>query len=173
MGEIKNTLDKAVDAIGGTVGKMSAGTAVTAEQFVQNATIGNLYELAAAKLALARSTSPDVKLFAVKMIADHMTAMHQMQSALETSETQGVAPPDNALDTRRESMVKHLQEAPDDAFDETYVDQQLLAHEETVTLMHTYRDGGDNPQLRSVAAGAAPVFERHLSHVKMLKQQAA
>jgi putative membrane protein len=172
-GEIKNTLDKVVDTLGGTAGRMSAGTTVGADAFVQNATIGNLYELTAAELALTRSQSPDVQMFARKMIEDHMTAMHQLQSALETSETAGVALPDNALDGRRESMVKHLRDAPDDAFDTTYVEQQVLAHEETVTLMRTYRDGGDNPQLRSVAAGAAPVFERHLAHVKMLKQQAA
>lgn len=172
-GTIKNTFDKAVDTLGGTAGKLSASGTVSADAFVQNATIGNLYELAASRLALVRSSSPEVKLFATKMIDDHMTALHQMQSALETNETQGVTAPNNALDTRRESMIKHLQDAPDHAFDSTYVDQQLLAHEETVTLMRTYRDDGDNPQLRSVAAGAAPVFERHLTHVKMLKQQAA
>lgn len=173
MGEIKNTLDKAMDAIGGTAGKVSASTTVGADAFVQNATIGNLYELEAAKLALTRSRSPEVQLFAAKMIEDHTTAMHQLQSALATSETQGVALPDNTLDSRREGMVKHLEDASEDAFDSTYVDQQLLAHEETVTLMRTYRDSGDNSQLRSVAAGATPVFERHLNHVKMLKQQAA
>ena len=59
---------------------------------------------------------------------------------------------------------------PDDAFDKTYLDQQVLAHEEAVSLMQSYRYGGDNPQLRSVAAGTAPVVERHLRHMKMLRE---
>jgi putative membrane protein len=77
------------------------------------------------------------------------------------------------LDTRRAAMVKHLVDAPEDAFDNTYVDQQVLAHEETVTLMRTYAESGDNPQLRSVALGTLPVVERHLNHAKMMKSQLA
>jgi putative membrane protein len=172
-GMFKAFFGKVTDALGGVVGQMSASMAVTADRFVENAAIGDLYEITAAEIALRRSSSDDVRSIARDMIDDHMTSTHQLQAALETSEARGVAPPPPTLDGRRQTMIRHLEEASDEAFDTTYVDQQLLAHEETVTLMRAYRDGGDNPQLRSYAAGTAPVVERHLEHIKRLRAAAS
>ena len=170
-GEIKNMLDKATDAVGGTVGKMSAAATKTADSFVENAAIGDMYEIAAARLALRRSGSERVRQMARMMIADHTTSTHHLKAALEMNETRGVPSPPTEPDTRRQTMLQHLQDAPDDAFDSTYLDQQVLAHEETVSLMRSYGEGGDNPQLRSVALGTLPVVERHLSHVKQLRTE--
>lgn len=85
------------------------------------------------------------------------------------NETKGVAAPPKQLETRHKKMLEHLDATPADKFDATYLDQQLLAHEETLTLMMSYFNGGDNPQLRSLAAGTAPVVGRHLERVKALK----
>lgn len=168
-GGLKTTIDKMTDTVGGAAGQMSAAMTKTADSFVENATISDLYERTAARIALRRSTNPQVQLVAREMLSDHYTSTHQLQAALEMNETRGVARPEEKLDTRRETMVTHLNDAPDDAFDKTYLDQQVLAHEEAVSLMHSYRDGGDNPQLRSFATGSAPVVERHLRHMKMLR----
>lgn len=172
-GEIKHAVEKVTDIVGGTAGKMGASTTTTADGFVESAAIGNLYELQAAQIAMQRTHSDAIRLFANAMLLDHTTATHHMGAALEMNETQGVAPPPMELDARRAAMVKHLVDAPEDAFDNTYVDQQVLAHEETVTLMRTYAESGDNPQLRSVALGTLPVVERHLNHAKMMKSQLA
>ena len=165
-GDMKNMVDKVTDTLGGTVGKVSAATTKSADSFVENAAIGDMYEITAARLALMRSRNPAVQAIATKMIADHTTSTHHPQAALEMKETRGVAPPPRDLDTRRQTMVKHLEDAPADAFDSTYLDQQVPAHEETVSLMRSYSEGGDNPQLRSVAIGTLPVVERHLKHAK-------
>lgn len=68
-------------------------------------------------------------------------------------------------------MIDHLRDAPDDKFDETYAARQVMAHEETVALMRSYAGGGDNPQLRSLAASALPVVERHLEYRTMLRDR--
>lgn len=169
-GEIKNTIDKVTDAVGGTVGKMSAATTTGADAFVENAAIGDMYEIAAGRLALQRA-SENVREMARMMIADHTTSTHHLMAALEMNETRGVAPPPAELDTRRQTMLKHLQDAPADAFDATYADQQVLAHEETVSLMRSYSEGGDNPQLRSLALSTLPVVERHLTMMKRLRAE--
>lgn len=171
-GELKNTLGKATDAIGGTAGKMSASMATGADGFVEDAAIGNRYEMEAARIALKRGRSDEVKSFAKTMIADHTTAKHHLHAALEMNETRGVKPPPGELDTRRRTMIQHLEEAPDGAFDSTYADQQVLAHEETATLMRSFAEGGDNAQLRSFALGTLPVVERHLTRAKAMKAAA-
>lgn len=168
-GDIKNKLDKASDALGGTAGKMGAATTTDADGFVENAAIGDIYEIEAATIALGRSRDTSIHAIAKKMIADHTTSTHHLRAALEMNETRGVAAPPKVPDARRKKMLQHLSEAPDDAFDRTYLDQQVLAHEETVSLMESYAEGGDNPQLRSVAQGSLPVVERHLAHVKSVR----
>lgn len=168
---MRRTMDKAGDVVGGMVGRMTASTAgsTRADEFVKSAAIGDLYEITAAKLALRRARSEEVKAAAHKMIADHTTSTHHLRSALRMNSTRGLPPAPTELDERRETMIQHLEAAPDERFEETYLDQQVLAHKETVDLMTGFREHGDNPQLRSLAAGTAPVVERHLAHMERLR----
>jgi putative membrane protein len=165
----RHAVDKMMDTAGGMLGAAKAAATTKADTFVENAAIGDLYEIESARLALQRSQTPQVRAAATKMIADHTANTHHLMAAMEMNETQGVARPPQALDARRQTMIDHLREAPDDSFDSTYAAQQVLAHEETVALMGSYASGGDNPQLRSLAQSALPVVERHLEHMKMLK----
>jgi putative membrane protein len=167
-GGLKHALNKASDAIGGMVGMASASSAGShsSEAFVMNACVGDLYEIEAGRLAAQRARSDAVREFGAMMVEHHTTAMHQMKSALMSSEVTSVLPnlqPTQELDNRREGMIKHLAEASDGAFDKTYLDQQRLAHQETVALHKGYAEHGDNPQLRSVALGGLPMVERHLA----------
>lgn len=168
-GRIADTLHKVEDAVAGTAGKMGAAATSSADGFVESAAIGDMYEIRSARMALARSRNEEVRRIARKIIADHTTSTHHLHAALEMRETRGVAPPPGEPDTRRKTMLDHLEGAPDDAFDRTYLDQQVLGHEETVSLMRHYGKSGDNAQLRSVAQGTLPVVERHLKHVKEVR----
>lgn len=170
---IVGLVDKASDAVGGMVGRASAKTAGShsAAAFVENASIGDMYEIAAGKLAVRHARSEQVREAALKMIDDHTTSTHQLQSALLMNETGNALAIPDSIDQRRKTMLDHLEAAPADKFDSTYLDQQVLAHKETVDLMTGYRDSGDNAQLRSFAAGTAPVVERHLRHMERLKAE--
>jgi putative membrane protein len=171
-GTVGHMVDKAMDTVGGMVGTAKAKIANTAESFVENTAIGDLYEIESSRLALERSQSAEVRAAAKQMIVDHMANTHHLQAALMMNETDGVKAP-AGLDARRQSMIDHLRDAPENAFDSTYAAQQVLAHEETVALMRSYAGGGDNPQLQSLAMSALPVVERHLEHMKTLKQGVA
>lgn len=168
-GGVRRAVDKAQDTVGGVIGQAKAAMVTSADTFVENAAIGDLYEIESARLALRRSTSPNVQAIARRVLTDHTASTHHLRAALEMNETRGVHPPPSELDARRRKMLEHLDAVTDDAFDSTYLDQQQLAHEETVSLLKSYRDKGDSPQLRSLAAGALPVVERHLQHIKGLR----
>jgi len=172
-GSLHRAVDKASDALGGMAGRASANSSgsTSAAAFVENAAIGDMYEIAAGKLALQHARSDEVKAAARKMVADHTTSTHQLRSAMLMNETKGVPAPPDSIDARRKTMLDHLEAAPADKFDETYLDQQILAHKETVDLMSGFRDSGDNAQLRSFARGTAPVVQRHLSHMERLKSK--
>jgi putative membrane protein len=128
------------------------------------------YTIAAGQVALRRAQSPQILSLARTMIADHTASMHNIQAALEMNETRCVAGPPAKVDARHQTMIEHLEKAPDAQFETTYLDQQVLAHEEALTMLVHYRNNGDNPQLRSCAEAMAPVVHRHLQHAKRLRQ---
>lgn len=170
---LRHTLDKTVDTLGGMAGRASAKTAGShsAAEFIESAAISDKYEIAAAEIALQRSRSERVKQAALKMIHDHTTSTHQLKSALRMNETAGLPAPPASVDERRRTMLDHLAKAPDDKFDATYLDQQVLAHKEAHDLMSGFASNGDNPQLRSFAQGTAPVIARHLKHMEGLRAE--
>lgn len=172
-GTLRHTMDKATDVIGGMMGRAKAQTAgsTSTPAFIENAAIGNLYEIEAAQVALRRSHSDEVRDMARRMITDHTAMTHQMRSALRMSETEGVPAPPSDLDTRRRKLVEHLETAPDDAFDKTYLDQQVLAHKENHDLLSGYIRSGSNPQLRSLAAASEPIVKRHLAAIERLQAE--
>ncbi len=103
------------------------------------------------------------------MIDDHTDSTRKLKQAVMESQKVDSSDPPDGLDSRREGMIKHLREAPDDKFDKTYLDQQTAAHEEAVTLMHHFRDECDCPRLREFATEVSPVIEGHLSRMKDLQ----
>lgn len=169
-GGIKQTMGKMRDTVGGIAGKLSARNVDDANTLVEEAYIGDLYERLAACLALQRGSSPEIRAVAMRMLEDHTTSTHQLKAALQMNETSGVQAPSGRLDERRNRMMEHLEAAPPEKFEAFYVDQQVLAHEETLALLRNYEAEGDNAQLRSYCAGTAPVVERHLARMKALKK---
>jgi putative membrane protein len=46
---------------------------------------------------------------------------------------------------------------------------QISAHQQGITLMQNYSTGGDVPALRTVAAQAIPVMQKHLAMAQSLQ----
>jgi putative membrane protein len=44
-----------------------------------------------------------------------------------------------------------------------------MAHQQAIAMMQNYATGGDVPALRTVAAGAIPVMQRHLAAAQALQ----
>lgn len=160
-----NMIQKVEDVAGGLVGRAGAAMTTSARSFVVSATISDLYEIASGELALTRASSDSVRSAARMMVDDHRASSQRLRSIV--GHDPDLVPP-STMDPRREGMMTHLMEAGED-FDTTYVDQQVLAHQEAVTLMHSYRDHGDDEALRSFAGETAPVIEQHLKHVQELR----
>ena len=167
--KLGHAASKAMDTVGGLAGQAEAATTSKAPTFVENVAISDMYEIEAGRIALDRSSSPPIREVAQKMIDDHTQSTSKLKKAVTESQmVDGTAMP-TRLDTRREKMIKHLRDAPDDGFNKSYVDQQTLAHKEAVTLMHHYRDEGDCPVLRGFAREVAPIIESHLERMKSLQ----
>jgi putative membrane protein len=160
-------VNAAQDAMGAAVGGTSAATLGSHDTgaFVDNAGQGNMYEIEAAKIAEQKSKSADVKAFAKMMVADHTALQAEMAPLI--AKAGKTAPTD--LDQRRKGFLDNLKAADAKDFDKTYIDQQVAAHDETLTLMKGYADNGDDAGLKAAAAKTAPKVQAHLDKAKAIK----
>lgn len=160
------------DHTAAAVGVTSAETlGATTDGFVTAAAISDMYELEAAKIALAKSKSPAVKKFAQMMVTDHTASTAKLKALLPTSGA-NVTPP-AAMDERRKGMIDNLKAANAADFDKVYLDQQTAAHREASLLFGTYSDRGDNAALKGFAAELKPKIDGHLKMAEDLDRTGA
>ncbi|HAL07783.1 MAG TPA: DUF4142 domain-containing protein [Brevundimonas sp.] len=167
--QASETIDKAQDAVSEPVGQTSAATMGSnmLSAYVPNAAMGDMYEIQAADIALERSQNAQVKELAQMIKTDHTAA----SAALKTAA--GQAAPDTTLptelDQRRKGLIDNLRSASAANFDKTYVDQQVAAHEEAVTLHRGFSNNTDVPALAEHARTVLPKIEAHLARAKQLQ----
>lgn len=172
--DVTNTTDSAIDATGNATGNAldAAGNALnpapTGQEFADKAAKSDAFEIAAGKLAKANADAADVKTFAATMIEAHTgsTAKIKAAAAKATPEIK----PDPTLTSDQQSKLDDLGKLKGADFDKAYIDGQISAHEDALSLMKTYADKGDTPSLKTAAGDIAPVVQKHLDMAKALKK---
>jgi putative membrane protein len=154
--------DKTAEAVG-------AGSAAVDAQsdsgFVTAAAMSDMYEVAAAQMAQQRTRNPAVKAFAKEMEKAHKGTTAALTALLPTSGAKATPPTD--LDQRRKGLLDNLTRAKDEDFDKIYIDQQVAAHNEAVSLFKGYSDAsGSNAALKAWAAKTLPTIQGHLTMAK-------
>jgi putative membrane protein len=165
-GTNSETMSNIEDATSHAVGTVSAATTSSLQGFVTGAAISDMYEVEAGKIAEQRSSNPDVKAFAEKMVQAHTATTAQLKSILAGMKNQPAAPAH--LDNRRQGLIDNLRGASAADFDARYMSQQVDAHKEALSLMKGYAKGGDNPAVKSFAAETAPKVQQHLNMAEPL-----
>jgi putative membrane protein len=157
----------AQDAVGAAVGQTSAATlgANTKQGYVMNAGIGDMYEIQAGNIAATRAKNADVKAFGKSMVVQHTAMSNEMKPLITAA---GQTPADK-LDERRQGFIDNLKTASAADFDNTYIEQQVAAHGEALTLMQGYADAGGDAGLKAGAAKAVPKVQMHLDKAKSIQ----
>jgi putative membrane protein len=160
-------VDKAQDMAAAPVGQMSAATMGSnmVSAYVPNAAMADMYEIQAADIALERSQNARVKEMAQMIKTDHTAASNAMKAMLPQA-APDMTPP-TALDQRRQGLIDNLRSASAANFDQTYIDQQIAAHSEALTLHRGFSDQ-DSP-LAAHARNVVPKIEAHLRMAEQLK----
>jgi putative membrane protein len=123
------------------------------------------FEIQSSQLALSQAQRPEVRDFAQMLVMHHTQTTQRLSTAAQAS---GLTPPPPALTAAQQRMLTQLQQAPAGTFDQVYLQQQVPAHEMALRLHHNYALGGDNPELRRVAASAVTVVQRHLDEIRRI-----
>ncbi|MBS0296935.1 MAG: DUF4142 domain-containing protein [Proteobacteria bacterium] len=156
--------DKTAQAVGQT---SAATVGATDGGFVTSAAMSDMYEVQAATLAEGRTKNPAVKKFAAEMIKAHTATTNELKKALPASGVNAAPPAE--LDERHKGLIQNLDKAKPEDFDKTYIDQQVAAHDEAVTLFKSYADRGSNATLKPWAAATLPKIQKHLDMAKGLQ----
>ena len=160
-------VDAAQDAMSGPVGQTSAATMGSNMQsaYIPNAAMGDMYEIQSADIALERSQNAQVKELAQMIKTDHTTASNEMKAMLPQA-APDVTPPTD-LDERRQGLVDNLRSASTADFDRVFIDQQIAAHNEALTLHRGFSDA-ESP-LAAHARKVVPAIEGHLRMAEQIK----
>lgn len=142
---------------------LPAFAADSAQDFVNKAAIGGLFEVDSSKIAQGKAQDQSVKDFAQKMIDDHGAA----NAKLETIAGEEKLTVPKELDAKHKADLDSLQTAKD-AVDKPYVQLQRDAHSEAVTLFESYAKDGDNAQLKTFASETLPTLKMHQEMIEKI-----
>lgn len=143
---------------------------ISTPMFVRKATAGNLFEIQSSRLALTRSRDNRVRSFARHLIEDHRMAGRQLRASLRRA---GLRRPPERMDARHLNLLAQMRDTRRREFDNAFVEAQIEAHRNAISLFRGYARTGQNPQLRQFAHSALPVLEGHLNTALRLAPRVA
>ncbi len=138
----------------------------TARHFIIMASIGNLQEVNAGKLAAQKATKADVKAFGQMMIKDHS---EMQQKLLQLAQARTYPLPHAATDTPPFDLK--FTKMSVDEFDRAYIHDMVAGHRSTVERFQNYSLTGKDPQVKEFARQALPMLKEHLEAIKALDEK--
>lgn len=137
--------------------------AAASPQFITMAAQSGLTEVELGKLALNKTSNPDVKKFAAVMVDDHTKANQELQSI---ASSKNVSVP-TALDADHAAMVRSMGNRSGKEFDAVYAKHMVADHDKAIDLFET--ETGDTDQdLAAYAKKTLPVLQNHQQMAKRL-----
>lgn len=137
--------------------------------FMASAAKGNLEEIAAGRLALVQSTSPDVKKFAQHMIDDHSQANRELSDLAQKMDVSLPSEPDES----QQKEVSRLSGLHGHEFDQAFASLMVSSHMKAVALFEGSSKLGLDPEVRAFSQKTLPVIEDHLKMARDLKAKLA
>ncbi|ABE40437.1 conserved hypothetical protein [Rhodopseudomonas palustris BisB5] len=144
------------------------GVAPATADFVKQVAISDMFEIQSNKIAEDKGNAAE-KAFAKQMIADHTKTSAELKSAVSGGKIEAALP--TALDSNHQSKIDKLKTATAADFSATFIDQQIDAHKDAVSLFERYAKGGDNAALKDWAGKTLPALKHHLEMAQNLDKQ--
>jgi len=135
--------------------------------FYRSLAEGGTAEVALGSLASHKATSDSVRDFAVMMVKDHSSANAQL---VALAASKHVSLP-KGRGAKADAEMVELKALSGNAFDKSYVSNQISAHQRTVSLLQKEIDSGQDPDAKSFAEKVLPTVQSHLSAIEKIADQ--
>ncbi|TPJ74701.1 DUF4142 domain-containing protein [Mesorhizobium sp. B2-7-1] len=138
-------------------------SAETAQDFVNKAAAGGIFEVESSKAVQGKAQDKAINEFAQKMIDDHGAANAKLQTIAGEQKLQ--VPTET--DAKHKSDLEALKSA-NGSVDQPYVKMQQEAHTEAVKLFQDYAADGDNAELKTFAQQTLPTLKMHQEMIEKI-----
>jgi len=146
----------------GSMAKLSSGD----EKALKDMAQANINEIAAAKIALNKAESSDVKAFAQKMVDDHGDALTKVQTVAKQKDVTLPTEPD----AQHKAMADKLEKESGDAFDKMYMENAgTKDHKMVLSKLQSDAKNIKDPVVKALADAHTPVVEQHLKSAEQMK----
>lgn len=131
----------------------------------------NKNEIAAANLAINKTTNNDVKNFASFMITEHTDNLDKTESL---SSKLGIKITDNAVATTLKNKgvqeLASLNKLQGKAFDKAYIGAMVTGHQEALNLVNTLIEKASNPLIKQLLEKTKLHVEHHLEKAQAVEK---
>ncbi|MDK4746151.1 DUF4142 domain-containing protein [Leclercia adecarboxylata] len=148
----------------GSMAKLSSGD----EKALKDMAQANINEIAAAKIALNKAESSEVKAFAQKMVDDHGDALTKVQTVAKQKDVTLPTEPD----AQHKAMADKLEKESGAAFDKMYMENAgTKDHKMVLSKLQSDAKNIKDPDVKALADAHTPVVEQHLKSAEQMKMQ--
>lgn len=133
-------------------------------EFVREAASGGMFEVQAGQLAEQRSTNPEVKQFAQKLVQDHTQANQQLT---QIAKAKGIEVPQHLLPVHQ-AMLDALQKHQGSDFDKHFIYGNVADHVKDILEFRDASQELQDPQLKQFAQQTLPKLHEHLQMAQRL-----
>lgn len=133
--------------------------------FLTEAAQGGQAEIALGRIALEKSSNPDVKQFAQRLVDDHSKASSELQ---QIAASKGVTlPKEPSADQKAEADEMASLSGAD--FDRAFIEHAVSDHEKDVQAFQDESKMSDDPDVKAFASKTVPTLQQHLDIARSLQ----
>jgi len=136
-------------------------------EFAMDAADGGLLEVQLAELAMSNAGSIEVKDFAQVILKDHATANEELNTI---AASKNIVLPTSLSDENRKDFNDLSQKTGLD-FDKAYCEYMVKDHKDDIDEFKEEAEKGEDPDIRSWAAGKIATLEHHLALAESMKEK--
>jgi putative membrane protein len=137
------------------------------QAFVTGVGQAGMTEIKTGQEAESKSSNADVKTFGATMITQHTQLGDELQ---QLAASNGFTfPPDNDFGPGNQPLLDELAPLSGSAFDQSYINGMVQAHQGAVTLFEEASASAQNPDLKSWAAKNLGIIKHHLEMAEEVK----
>lgn len=154
----------------GAIGKTGSSVKLSSgdEKALKDMAQANINEVAAAKIALSKAQSSQVKAFAQQMLEDHSGALTKVQTV---AKQKGVTLPTEP-DAKHKAMAARLEKLSGSAFDKMYMKHAgTMDHKMVLSTLQGDAKKIKDPDVKALADAHLPVVEKHLKSAQQISMQ--
>ncbi|MCX2492134.1 DUF4142 domain-containing protein [Pedobacter sp. PF22-3] len=133
-------------------------------KFTTQAAVGGMAEVELGKMALEKSSNPQVKEFATMMVKDHGMANTELTAI---AKQKNITLP-STVDDEHKKKMDDLSKKTGADFDKAYVNAMVDGHKSTLKLMEDESRDGKDADLKSFATKTAPIVQSHLGMINKI-----